>query len=846
MNLFFGVQKSRGFIMLSARKTIVTDISYRPCPVLTQNFGNSAARVLQQLHYWLSKENLSYGIIHDNRQWIRNSYYQWQQQIKETQILSLVTIRRAFYLLECKNIILSKQFKQNKSYQGGDQVKSYTIDYDHLESCVGDLTKTLITRPRSIIEQQSTQKKRAGDIAIFNTKNDEQFRNRSPEDGQMSTPPDQMSTPPYNVYISNKLSNKPSHLGQGHSTNSIQHEAEFENKKEEREKNNISLKMIEIWNDVIEQFPGKISLTQERSQTLSFVFAHFFQQELESWTSFCQKIASSKFLMGEVSLFRAHIDWVLKSSTIQRILEDGYSFGDRIPPQKQDTSEGEGGMQLIQTQSLPHLETKEVLKIRELLKQKLMRKYGDDVNYNAWFTDTVISIEENEEEVLRTLFVKTRFVQDTILTRFGDICETLFDVIQFGLPNTNQQLHNTSAQISSEDAQMHIEDIDSEENKDALYSEEKDELCEFSNEDKNCQSNKLDLPHSDVFKETMTSLKEENIPELNLTIDSCNIEYQYPEKNKIEQNIELVKSSYTVETRETQQQENDDISYSFTKEEPNPQNDEKNAQIPKKSMSNILHDIKILQVHKKLKQHIPLEVYEEKFKEADIRICEGKEIFVISARARHDEVYDIYYDIIKSIFEDIVHEEENITQCQTNYSDAYISLEQKERQDTFVHTFFSHQEPLRNIVNNEQTNAIEKRDKKFYNKHDSSGETIKTTFHSDFKNLKHYTNINKEQSHIKIKWIKLWKNQDYIDSLKALARKKGGGFETRELNYTERILLLIDGWKLCANNNKPKIDKCADVDYRPLIRSYICSQTTDPPNTNKRVLSSYSIMPPIN
>ncbi len=199
------MQNNRSFDMLCANRTNNTDTSYKPCPVLTQSLGNSTARVLQQLHYWLSKENLSYGIIHDGRQWIRNSYNQWQIQIQETQILALITVRRAFSDLENKGIVLSQQFEKNKKYKGGEQVKSYTINYDKLEEIVGDFNKTLITRPRSIKEQQSESYTHSVNRVeeVFTLNVDGARSNlvnadlkRASISDQMSTSPDQMSTPP--------------------------------------------------------------------------------------------------------------------------------------------------------------------------------------------------------------------------------------------------------------------------------------------------------------------------------------------------------------------------------------------------------------------------------------------------------------------------------------------------------------------------------------------------------------------------------------------------------------------------------------------------------------------------
>lgn len=93
-------------------------------PEVANKIGRTPALVLQQLHYWLSSSK-EYGHELEGRRWINNSYQQWQEQLA---IFSLSTIRRAFSVLEEIGIVLSKKLGN----RGGDQTKSYTIDYKRL------------------------------------------------------------------------------------------------------------------------------------------------------------------------------------------------------------------------------------------------------------------------------------------------------------------------------------------------------------------------------------------------------------------------------------------------------------------------------------------------------------------------------------------------------------------------------------------------------------------------------------------------------------------------------------------------------------------------------------------
>jgi hypothetical protein len=88
-------------------------------------------------------------------------------------------------------------------------------------------------------------------------------------------------------------------------------------------------KMIELWTALVEEGRGQIELTGKRIAFLKKAFSDKFDCCLEKWKKYCQDIASSRFLMGEVKDFRATLDWGLKFDNIQKILEGNYGIGDR-------------------------------------------------------------------------------------------------------------------------------------------------------------------------------------------------------------------------------------------------------------------------------------------------------------------------------------------------------------------------------------------------------------------------------------------------------------------------------------------------------------------------------------
>lgn len=850
--------------MSSSHRIIASGPSLVLCPAIKQHVGLPAALVLQQLHYWLSQQNPKYGIIDTNgRQWIRNTYEQWREQI---QVLTLSTLRRAFSSLESKKIILSQRTAEKSKFSGGNQVKYYTIDYDQLETVVGNLSNVSINRPKLFTSNNSLEGEGASKTVNLNKRQKPILKlttDQSNANGISNTPSHLLKMnrqPAQNeqiLYITKNTSEITSFfdgtrtLFKNNSSNLDEYKVQPA-KPAEVEKNSLVEEMICFWNEIVEQKQRKIALTPKRIKQLRAAFKQFFKEEIVNWEAFCSKIASSKFLMGEVSSFRAHFDWALRFDIIQRILEDGYSFGDRVIPQKQNSSEGEGGTQSIQTQCIAQMETKESLKIRALLKLKLERKYGDNVNYNGWFMNTVITVEEKEDETIRTLFVKTSFIRDMILTRFADIYETLFDAIQIGLPDTNQQSGNAPTQKVCDELQNQIEKMDLE-NNNTLSLEENKELCEPLSEHVDPDNN-IDLSYTNASQERTISLYEENIKKPLPIVDVDHEEPLYQEKSNIEPQGSLINPSYNLEQKAEQSPAMDEKSYLPIQDDSltissSLQNNGNKIRIPKKRMSCVLRDIKTLQIHKMLKQHLPLAIYEEKFKDPDIRIRDGNTIFVISAHERHNNTYDAYHEIIKSIFDEIVYEEESTIHCQMNHSDVHIVNEPSEVQDaisdlsprdeefylTRLNQLTSvHQEPIQNMVE-EETKATQTREKIYYDKQDPPEKKTEQAHLSRFEGL--ITRIGTKSFGQTNKLKPFNKNQSTMGSSRDCIQKGRHPLETQCLNYTERISLFANGlseykahsWNAYGEYRKSKISPPVHMQKRHLKRSYIFTGTIDPP-----------------
>jgi hypothetical protein len=94
---------------------------------------------------------------------------------------------------------------------------------------------------------------------------------------------------------------------------------------EERE---ISQQMLDIWN---RSTSNTCILTLELSQKLYRALEENFEGCLAVWKTYCLKISSSKFLMGEAprTSFKAWLSWVIRPETVENIMSGAYSLGDR-------------------------------------------------------------------------------------------------------------------------------------------------------------------------------------------------------------------------------------------------------------------------------------------------------------------------------------------------------------------------------------------------------------------------------------------------------------------------------------------------------------------------------------
>lgn len=241
-------------------------------PSLAVLVGLNEAMILQQVHYWLNpKMNKN---VFEGRLWVHNTYEQWQKQFP---FWGEKTIRRTILSLEKLTILESrvKTFNFKKT-------KYYTIDYDALESLRS--AEKLGSDPSGQNDQIDLPKRADGIGQIDRIDRDNMTRlyNKDTETTSENTLPPQVPS------------------------------------EDEEEK------FISIWNEVVQSKLSEcsVSLTPRRVELIQTLLRGSAVSDVEVWRTYCQKIASSKFLMGESeSGFRVRFDWALDPENVVKVLE---------------------------------------------------------------------------------------------------------------------------------------------------------------------------------------------------------------------------------------------------------------------------------------------------------------------------------------------------------------------------------------------------------------------------------------------------------------------------------------------------------------------------------------------
>lgn len=264
-------------------RLLINENPLQVLPTLAVKIGLNEAMILQQMHYWLNADHNKNYI--QGRHWVYNSYEEWHKQFP---FWSKETIKRTIYSLEKQKLVVSDKLSEEKF----NHRKWYSIDYIELQRLdqENDRLGQFVTNGEVIYETSDQVKMTRTDVSSCYEHNKEQ-RLLTEITAETSSSKD------------------------------------FDEKK-------IANDMKNIWIEEI----GNIEVTQLTESLILNMFMSYqaiFNNSLENWRTYCRKIASSKFLMGEGSKgFKVWLSWAIKPDTYDKIQAGEYTLGDReLKPQ---------------------------------------------------------------------------------------------------------------------------------------------------------------------------------------------------------------------------------------------------------------------------------------------------------------------------------------------------------------------------------------------------------------------------------------------------------------------------------------------------------------------------------
>jgi len=255
-------------------------------PALAAKIGLNEAIVLQQIHYWINpKRNKN---IKDGRHWVYNSYPEWQKQFP---FWSEITIKRLFISLEKRGFLISSSKNTNPLHK----TKWYTLDYDKI---------SLETQQNQRMYQIDTIDR----IKLI------------PSSYQIDTIVDNIDTKTTTETTSSMTFRKTRRRRKGG-----EEKDDFE-MLEERKVD----QMLLFWSRIVCEGAKRISGYESLRWSLLDALERFFGGNVNNWKLFCQRIASSNFLMGETkSRFSITLEWALTEDAITKINGERYAVGNR-------------------------------------------------------------------------------------------------------------------------------------------------------------------------------------------------------------------------------------------------------------------------------------------------------------------------------------------------------------------------------------------------------------------------------------------------------------------------------------------------------------------------------------
>lgn len=334
-------------------------------PHLIKQLGRTGATFLNQIHYWLTHEQL--GVMHEGKRWIYNTAKEWGQQI----CLSERQIHHYLKKFSDMGFLIIKKLNQ-KRY---DRTNYITLNYDVLDQLYHSQMKV---QQHPAVSSESKMMKSQN---LYTKITNKEINNQS--------------------NIQNHVVDSHQQVEQVDSLNLQNERVEKNTPSCATKKTTIAQDMLHIWHKM---FPNKTAVMDKiLAKQLVAAFNHKCQKNLDHWQNYLERMQTSSFIMS--NQFNLTLDWALKFKTIDRIFNGDLGVK-KIPVKVDEKKQEEEAKTHIQRVD----ESPSCQQIRSILLQSI-----GSVKYNAWFTK-VKFVERGGEIQMKA---ENQFVEDYIKQHFG-------------------------------------------------------------------------------------------------------------------------------------------------------------------------------------------------------------------------------------------------------------------------------------------------------------------------------------------------------------------------------------------------------------------------------------------
>jgi hypothetical protein len=381
---------------------------------MIQKFGDTAAKFLAQLNYWLKKDAI--GFEKSGKKWIYNTATEWSAQIG----VSTRSVERAIKKLKDIGVIEVSKLSPVPQIQ----TNYFTIDYEsyhlflrgddndkHLKKSVNKNDnregKASEAVEKSHSDTVSGSPRRS--VGIYTKITNKDYLNNKSEKnfeknnfvtntvGQGTTSP---TTPEekrtsLEEYQAQETINPTEN---SKTSPEVPAKAPLETNENVQKTTPQPTIVQDMMREITSELPTlEAKLTKDIAKCLVAAFKTKFDNDLNRFAHYLKRIKSSKYLMGEG--FILTLNWILSYKTIDRILngELGVTLAEYNVPKD------------LETIATTHIDTQSESDIAKKIRQRYKSYFGADM-YTAWMMQVIIHTQDTRV----VIEAPSRFVKDRV------------------------------------------------------------------------------------------------------------------------------------------------------------------------------------------------------------------------------------------------------------------------------------------------------------------------------------------------------------------------------------------------------------------------------------------------